>query len=236
MKAENLATPTPSTHRMPQRRAAGAVLMAGSLIYFLAEFIAAAAWTDPPYSYTYDYISNLGVRGPSEAFGQVMNSPLAWVMNAGFFAFGVTLFAGAVMLKGLAGWRRWAVLIPAGLLAIGGVVLALFPGSGDTNGSVDYHSLGALAGFVGGNVLAIALGRLYRNVGITRRTGTALTALGVFGLVSLVGFLSIAGSPDIGVIGLVERCVVYPFLFGLIGVGVSAWCRGALDVPRRRRQ
>lgn len=89
-----------------QRRAAGVVLIAGGLIFFLAEFVAAAAWTDPPYSYTYHYISNLGVRGPSEGFGQLMDSPLAWVMNTGFFLFGITSFIGAALLPGLRGRRR----------------------------------------------------------------------------------------------------------------------------------
>lgn len=82
------ATLAPDAHPMMQRRSAGAVLVAGAMIFFLTEFIAAAAWTDPPYSYTYHYISDLGVRGPLVALGQLMNSPLAWVMNTGFFLFG----------------------------------------------------------------------------------------------------------------------------------------------------
>ena len=86
---------------MIQRRAAGALLVAGAGIFFLAEFIAAAAWTDPPYSYTYHYISDLGVHGPVEALKQYMYSPLAWVMNTGFFLFGITVFVGVVMLRGL---------------------------------------------------------------------------------------------------------------------------------------
>lgn len=61
--------------------------------------------------------------------------------------FGITLFISSAMLRGLQGWRRWAVLTPAALLAVGGVLLALFPGSGEsTNGTIDYHALGAFAG------------------------------------------------------------------------------------------
>lgn len=71
-----------------RRRAAGAALVASGGIFFTAELIAAAAWTDPPYSYTHHFISNLGVHGPATAFGQFMYSPLAWVMNTGFFLFG----------------------------------------------------------------------------------------------------------------------------------------------------
>ena len=205
-----------------RQRLAGAVFIAGGVVFFLAEFIAAAAWTDPPYSYTYHYISNLGVRGPAEGFGQVMNSPLAWVMNTGFFLFGLITFLGAVLLRGLPARRRAAVVVPAFLVAGGGVLLSLFHGTGEEpdSGAVDFHSIGALASIVGGNVLIIVLGRLYRHVGITSRTGRVMVVLGVFGLVSLVGFLAIAGT-DAGLIGLVERCAVYPILAGLICAGRS---------------
>ncbi|MFI9550481.1 DUF998 domain-containing protein [Nonomuraea endophytica] len=219
VKAETLA---PGGHRVMQRRAAGAVLIAGGVIFFLAEFIAAAAWTNPPYSYTHHYISNLGVHGPSEAFGQFMYSPLAWVMNTGFFLFGITLFIGAAMLRGLHGRRRWAVLTPAALLAVGGILLAFFPGSGEAaNAAIDYHALGAFASIVGGNVLIIILGRLHRDVEITQKTGRAMVVLGVIGLIALVGFLTLAGSGANVLIGLVERCAVYPLLIGLICAGES---------------
>ncbi|MFI6291260.1 DUF998 domain-containing protein [Nonomuraea sp. NPDC050790] len=207
---------------MTRNRAAAAVLMAGGVIFFLAEFIASAAWTDPPYSYTHHYISNLGVHGPTEAFGQFMYSPLAWVMNTGFFLFGITLFAGTAMLRGPRGWRRWAVLIPAFSLAAGGVLLAFFPGSGESaDAAVDYHGLGAFAGIIGGNVLTLVLGLLHRDVAIPRRTGRAMVVLGGFGLVALVGFFTLAGSGTNVLIGLAERCAVYPLLIGLIWAGAS---------------
>jgi hypothetical membrane protein len=209
-------TLAPEAHRTVQRRAAGAVLIAAAVIFFLAEFVSAAAWTDPPYSYTYHYISNLGVRGPSEALGQFMYSPLAWVMNTGFFLFGITALAGVAMLRGLRGWHRWAALVPAAALAAGGVLLAFFPGSAEAmqDGTDAYHGLGAMAAIVGGNVLAIVLGRMHRLIGVPRRSARVMVLLGVFGLVSLVGFFAIAGS-GAGVIGLVERCAVYPFLIAL---------------------
>ena len=207
-----------------QRSAAGIVLIAGGLVFFIVEFIAAAAWTDPPYSYTYHYISNLGVHGPTEGFGQLMYSPLAWVMNTGFFLFGITLFGGTAMLAGIRGPRRWAVLTLAFLMATGGVLLAFFPGTGETpdSGAIDFHSLGALASIVGGNVLIIILGRAHRHAGIAANTGRAMVALGVFGLMSLAGFMAIAGS-SAGLIGLVERCAVYPVLIGFLCAGTSIW-------------
>lgn len=45
---------------------------------------------------------------------------------AGFFLFGITILAGAATLRDLSGGRRWAMLVPATLLAVGGILLALF--------------------------------------------------------------------------------------------------------------
>ncbi len=232
-KPETIAS---EAHRTTQRRAAGAALAAGGVIFFLAEFIAAAAWTDPPYSYTYHYISDLGVHGPLEALGQYMYSPLAWVMNTGFFLFGITVFVGVAMLNGLRGWGRWVVLILATLVGVGGVVLAFFHGDGeaDRQGTVDYHSLGAMAAIIGGNVLVILLGRMHGHLGVARKPGKAMVMLGAFGLVSMVAFLAVAGSRANVLVGLVERCAVYPVLIGLICAGVSIWNRLPLHAPETR--
>ncbi|WP_020670125.1 DUF998 domain-containing protein [Amycolatopsis nigrescens] len=230
----------------PQRRRAGAALIASGGSYFTAEFIAAAAWTDPPYSYTHHFISNLGVHGPATAFGQFMYSPLAWVMNTGFFLFGLAALAGVIMLRwgharlfahapidrvrvsrkilrGLPGRRRWPAVAMAALLAVGGVVLAFFPGSGEAtdNGATDFHGLGAFLGFIGGNVLAILVGRMHQLLGFTRRLGKVLVAAGILGLISIVAYLAVLASGAGVLIGLVERGIVYPFLIGFIVVGAA---------------
>ncbi len=209
--------------RTMRRRMAGVVLAAAPVIFFLCEFVAAAAWREPPYSYTYHYISDLGVHGPLEALGQYMYSPLARVMNAGFFLFGSAVFTGVALLSGLRSWRRVVVFALGTLVGAGGVVLALFPGDGEADrlGQVDYHGLGAMAAIVGGNVLVIVLGRLHERLGISRRAGKIMLRLGAFGLVATVAFLVVAGSGADVLIGLVQRCAVYPVLVGLLGAGVS---------------
>ncbi|MFC4111568.1 DUF998 domain-containing protein [Nonomuraea zeae] len=221
--------PAPDARRPSQRRTAGALLIAGPMIFLLAEFIAAAAWTDPPYSYTYHFISNLGVHGPSTLFGQYMHSPLAWVMNTGFFLFGITILAGVAVLRGLLGWRRWAALVPAALLAAGGVLLGLFPGSGEAmnDGTGDFHALGALAGFVGANVLAIVLGSMHRRVGLSLNLGRTLVTVGVIGLVSMVAYFADLISGANILVGLIERGAVHPFLLGLGCAGISIWRGGS---------
>lgn len=213
-------------------RAAGALLIAGPVIFLLAEFIAAAAWTNPPYSYTYHFISNLGVHGPSTLFGQYMYSPLAWVMNTGFFLFGITILAGVILLRGLQGWRRWTVLLPAILLALGGVLLALYPGSGEAmaNGT-GYHAEGAMAGFIGANTLAILLGSMHGRIGLSPKLGRVLVTVGVIGLVSIVAYFVDLVSDANVLVGLVERGATHPFLISLIFAGVSIWNRQNSSVP-----
>jgi hypothetical membrane protein len=102
VKAKPTATSS-AAHRSSQRRPAGAALAAAAGIFLLLEFIAAAAWRSPPYSYTHHYISNLGVHGPLTVLGQYMYSPLWWVMNTDFFLFGILMFIGVALLKGMRG-------------------------------------------------------------------------------------------------------------------------------------
>lgn len=228
--------PVRSTDRRPsvQRRASGALLIAGPAIFLGLEFIAAAAWTDPPYSYTRNFISNLGVQGPSTLFGQYMASPLFWLMNIGFFTFGLVILGGVALLRGLGGWRRIVVVAPALALAVGGVLLGLFPGSGESqlDGTGDYHSMGAFAGFLGANALAIALGRMHARIGLSRGMGRALVAVGIIGLLSTVLYVTllINGGETIGIIGLIERGATHPFLIGVLCAGVEI-VRGRVPAP-----
>jgi hypothetical membrane protein len=210
-----------------RNRTAGIALIAGAAIYFVAEFVAAAAWTDPPYSYTYHFISNLGVHGPSTAFGQFMYSPLAWVMNTGFVLFGLAVLAGVLMLRGLPAGRRGALIATAVLLAAGSTTVAAFPGSSDASAM---HGLGALAAFGGGNVLAILLGRAHRLLGISPKLGRTLVVLGIVGFASLVVYLTFATGTGV-LIGFFERGVIYPFLIGfvILGVALRAGTRAETD-------
>ncbi|MET1072454.1 MAG: DUF998 domain-containing protein [Umezawaea sp.] len=221
MTDTKLDTPAHQRLPLPRNRTAGAVLIAGGGVYFTGEFIAAAAWTDPPYSYTYHFISNLGVRGPVTAVGQFMNSPLYWVMNTGFILFGLVTMVGVVLLKGLPAGRRVPAIALGVLLGAGGIVLGLFPGSAENtaNGAPDFHGLGAAMAFISGNVLAILLGRSHHLLGFSRGLGKALALSGVLGFVSLVAYGTILTLGTSPVVGLVERGIVDPFLIGLMVVG-----------------
>jgi hypothetical membrane protein len=222
----NLKPQLTAVSTSPQRRIAGVILIAGPAIFWLGEFISAAAWTHPAYSYTADFISDLGVRGPSTLFGQYMYSPLASVMNTSFFLFGITIAIGVFLLNGLSGLRRAAVLAAAVVLAIGGVLLAVFPGSGEAlkDGTGQYHSLGAFSGFLAGNILVIMLGTMRRRLGFSRTLGKSLVAAGVIGLISTLLYLVAiftSGDTIIGIVGIPERGAVYPLLIGLLVTGIS---------------
>ncbi|GAB2586957.1 hypothetical protein Aab01nite_50840 [Paractinoplanes abujensis] len=217
-----------------QARSAGAALVTSGAVYFVAEFIAAAAWTDPPYSYTHHFISNLGVHGPITVFDQFIFSPLAWVMNLGFLVSGLAALAGVVLLRGLPGRRRGPLVATALVLAAGMGLVALFPGTGD-DGTTDYHGFGALAAFVSGNVLVALLGRAHRLLDVSPGIGRALVVLGTAGPVSLVAFGAVLAS-DAGVlIGLFERGIIYPFLIGFILLGSALRREPARSAPRSSR-
>jgi hypothetical membrane protein len=206
-----------------RRRGASAALVASGGVFFVTELIAAAAWTDPPYSYTYHFISDLGVHGPSTGFGQYMYSPLAWVMNLGFVLFGLAALTGVALLTGLPARRRRVAIVLAALLAVGVTLVALFPGSGEAieNGTAAFHGLGAFAAFICGNILVILLGRTHRPLGLPPGLGRALVVLGILGFVSLAAFMADLSSTTGVLIGLVERGAVYTVLIGLISVGVA---------------
>jgi hypothetical membrane protein len=199
-----------------RRRTAGTLLIAGGAVYFAAEFVAAAAWTDPPYSYTHHFISDLGVHGPLTAFGQYIYSPLAWVMNLGLFLYGLVILAGFATLPGP---RRPATLSLATVLAAGSIVVALFPGDGNTTAAVAYHGLGAFAAFTAGNILAIVLGGTGRRLAISRALSRTLLALGSLGLLAIPAYL--AATTTAILIGLTERAIIYPFLLGYMALGAA---------------
>lgn len=98
---------TPILRTGPAARLGAILLLAGPVTSWIAEFITAAAWKHPPYAPLYNWVSLLGVPGPSQiAFKQVANSPLAWVMNTGWIFYGVVLIISAAPLLDLRAGAR----------------------------------------------------------------------------------------------------------------------------------
>lgn len=202
------------------------VLVAAQLIYLAGETIAALAWKTPPYSYAFNYVSDLGVPGPpSEAFGQLVYSPLAGVMNAGFFLYGALSITATLLLVRPNGDIRGLVLGALGLcFGAGGILLALFPGSQFSieSGLIILHTLGALLAIAAGNVLSIAVAVFRRRLGVPLPLAVISLILGIVGLVFFVIFQFVARADGTQLIGLVERGAIYPFVATqlLFGVGL----------------
>ena len=77
------------------------------MVYVGTEAIAASAF--PGYSYSANYISDLGVPDVAEFQGRAIDSPLSAVMNAGFILQGVLYLVAAVALGAAFLWRAYAL-------------------------------------------------------------------------------------------------------------------------------
>lgn len=77
---------------------AAAALLAGPVVYLTAEAISAAAWKNPTYSYTRDWISDLGSTTRGVFQSRLIDSPLHTVMNTGFILQGILYAAGTIAL------------------------------------------------------------------------------------------------------------------------------------------
>ena len=107
------------------------VLVVNTLQWLIIEAVAAAAWTQPPYSYATNYISDLGVPDCGTEFqGRAICSPLHSWMNASFMAEGLLFGLGVLLLSRLvAGRARRVVVALAVAHAVGFVLVGLFHGS-----------------------------------------------------------------------------------------------------------
>lgn len=208
----------------------GAVLLIlNAITYVTLEAVAAAAWRDPVYSYSFNYISDFGVPDVAEFQGRMVNSPLHMVMNTGFVLHGVVFLVAAALIRQAItrpALRR-TYLILAVLHAVGISLVGLFHGSQAAldDGTVVLHGLGALLAIGAGNAAAIIAGiDLLRRR--TRALGGTLAALGAIGIAAF-GYLLATTGTDID--GIPERIAVYTVM---IAEGIA----GASLLVARHRQ
>ncbi|WP_215458185.1 DUF998 domain-containing protein [Streptomyces sp. ATCC 21386] len=200
----------------PAARAGGLLILLGPLVSWLAEFVTAAAWQDPPYSPLHNWVSHLGLTGPPQtAFGQVANSPLGAVMNTGWVVYGILLAVGAFLVFDPRKSLRPAIIMILAVLSGAGVgLVGIFQGSNANvdNGLIALHTLGAQTVMLTGNVMAIAVGAGGARIGLSRRRSTASIALGTAGLTAFPLFMADALTGWMWNIGLLERAVIYPIM------------------------
>ncbi|VFR32619.1 Permeases of the major facilitator superfamily [plant metagenome] len=202
----------------PAARGAAIALFAVPFVFLLLEAIAASAWTDPPYDYIYNWVSHLGVPGgPQHAFGQDLNSPLAWVMNTGLALYGAVAVLASVLIFRFSGGIRPLVLgVLLAAFGVGVILVSQFPGSlqAIADGSIVYHLIGAQTAMIGGNLFSIFAGLFGKRLGIGRGAALASIAAGLFGLASFVAFMLIFRSGADANFGLLERMAQYPIALG----------------------
>jgi hypothetical membrane protein len=199
------------------------VWLAAALVFFISEAIAAAS-VSAPYSYAANYISELGVPG---------STPLAWLMNLGFWLQGILFLAGAVLASrdSATGRRRLFVVLVA-MTALGDVLVATFHGNalaaGDTNAAA-LHWWGALLAILGGNAAIIAGSSVVAGLVKTGWYRAVSVSLAVLGYLSLLFVGHAVGQLHPG---LWERGAVYPIFVWQMLSAVLLIARRRADTHR----
>lgn len=178
----------------------------GGLQYLLAEKLSALGWHDPSYSYSQNYISDLGIP---------LRSPLHHLMNAGFALEGVLFFIACWLLRSFfKGAGRYLFLLAGLIHAAGGVLIALYHSGGGGSG-VTLHEVGAVMAIGGGNLCLLAVGWMMHARRGFSAYGWLSLLLGSLGLICMFSITS--GQFPIGII---ERASVYPITFWQVSTGL----------------
>jgi len=210
----------PDERRGP-RVAAAVLLLAGPVELLVCEAVAASAWTDPPYSYVRNVLSDLAVPARHTFFqGRPIESPLHALMNASFGVFGpLVLVAAVIVTSPLPGRTRRPVRSLALASTLANVLVSLVP---ETT-VAPLHGTGAFLSFLCGNALVVVLAVQTRALGLPAGVRVTLLTLGCIGLAALLVLVTIPALYS----GALERFIAYPYLAALLVLGTSI-------LPRRR--
>jgi hypothetical membrane protein len=187
------------------------IWLLGATVYLVCEAIAATG--SAGYSYTADYISDLGVHT---------------IMNLGAFTVHGILFLVAALVvtraHPRAGWAGYAFVLAAISNALGNILVAAVPSGSD---DPQWHVVGAAMAILGGNVAAIIAGCGGRVLGAARGFRWTSIGLGVAGIGCLM-ILIIDGANGSRVLpaGLLERGAVYSIIAWELMAGVAILRRG----------
>jgi hypothetical membrane protein len=210
----------PLVHRSVHHGAALWVL--GVVEFLVGMIVTQLGWSNPSYSLTQNYISDLGAVNCGTFASHYICSPWHLVFNISIILLGILLILGVLLLPSAFPNRRsrsigLILLVVAGFGAIG---VGLSPE--DVNLTV--HSISALLAFAGGGLALIVLGfAMFRD---TRWDGWRAYSV-LSGLVSLVSLILFTAKSwtwgglwaDLGV-GGIERLIVAPILLWALLVGI----------------
>lgn len=194
----------------------GAILfLIAPIIFLVIEAIVASAWNNPVYSYTYNFISDLGIPVVTEFEGRTVSSPLFSVMNLGFIAYAdIFVVAFCMIFHALPIKRRVIAIILAALYGVGWTFVGLFPGYNWPGAFM--HGIGAIPILFGGNIALMIYGVSFNKL-IQKRWFPIISAC--LGIVGLIGtFTCIFSSGDYR--GFLERIAIYPMFMWEVMAGI----------------
>jgi hypothetical membrane protein len=210
----------PATRRTSIALAAAAIaLILGALVFLISETVAAGAWTAPSYSYSADFVSDLGNPQCGPYGGRVVCSPSHTLMNMAFVVQGLLVGAASWLLGRVLRDRSRALVRGLGVAtAAGFALIAIVHSSTATSadGTLWLHYLGATSAILGTNTLAVLLGRQWQRLRIPAAVGRAGVVLGGAGLVAAVTWLvTFTLLPP----GILERTAIYAFVLWQLLLG-----------------
>lgn len=201
--------------------AAAVALLLGALVYLAGETIAAHAWQAPGYSYSGNYISDLGNPQCGPYDGRVVCSPRHALMNWAFVGQGALLGFATLRIARVLRGRPSAVLRGVGVLTVAGFVLTGAVHSSPeatANGTLWLHYLGATLAILGSNATAVLISRQGPRLGLPTVAGAGGVALGAAGIVAALIWPATLGTLPVG---LLERVAVYAFTLWQICFGIA---------------
>lgn len=194
-----------------------AVIWIGAAGGYLALEAIAAAGFRPHYSYRQNYISDLGVTSRDVFHDRPVDSPLAYLMNAGFCLQGICFLAGAVLMVGVVGSRKAGLFLTfAAANALGNILVGTVHSGpiAEADGTVWVHRLGAVLAILGGNIAILAGSALIRKAGAAQWYRAISLGLAGLGLLSFAVLAVDSTSATISLLpaGVSERGSVYSII------------------------
>lgn len=208
-------------------RVIGALLLIiGAIGFVSAEAVTANQWTDPKYSYRFDYISDLGNPVPHDfVFEHTVNSPRHVVMNFGFVTQGILFAIATVLLYRLFRGRSRLVILGCGIThGIGMLLAGVFHQQSVNAVEMAIHWVGAY-GIIFGPIGVALVGVLGRRAGASAWYRAMSAVLGFGGVLAGLALLYIPAVRTITGGGTLERIAMYGLFIWQVVTGVSLLIR-----------
>lgn len=215
---------------------AGALWIFAGATYLPLEAVAAVRFC-PDYNYADNFVSDLGVTTAGTLHGRMVDSPLAYLMNAGFYLQGIFFLLGVHLVACTVAPARARLFVGLAVMnAVGNILVGTYH-SGPAAEVADIawlHGAGAVAAITGGNLAILAGSVLLRKAGATqwyRAVSAGLAAVGLLSFTVLAIDIKIATEGPL-LAGVWERGGVYSIIAWQMLTGGYLICRPLLGHTR----